>query len=231
LPPSVAALIPARGGSKGLPRKNLRLVAAKPLIAHSIEAALGSRCVDHVFVSTEDPEIAAEARRCGAHVIERPPALATDTAQNDAVALHMLECVAAADRPDVLVLLQPTSPLRTASHIDECLGAFLSSSAESAMSICAVTHHPGKYLVRDGDGIKPYADDWQFEARRQQLEPVYRQNGAIYAVRVAAFLEHRKFYLPPCLGYLMDERSSIDIDGELDLKMVELLAAEKRSFG
>jgi CMP-N,N'-diacetyllegionaminic acid synthase len=223
--PSILALIPARGGSKGLRRKNLRLVLGKSLVAHAIEAATASRQVTDVAVSTEDADIATEARRLGARVIDRPAALASDSAQNDAVAIHALESLGAAHHPDVLLLLQPTSPLRTSAHIDECVTLLLASSAQSAMSICPASHHPSKYVVADAGLVRPYAGEVEFEARRQNLTPVFRQNGAIYAVHTPAFLKERKFYIRPCMGYVMDEQASIDIDGELDLKIAEMVAA------
>lgn len=225
---SVVALIPARGGSKGIPRKNLRMVAGKPLLAHSIAAAMSSELIDRTFVSTEDEEIAAVARSLGAEVITRPPSLATDTAQNDVVSAHALNVMRASGlSTEILVLLQPTSPLRTALNIDECIAGLRASGANSAMSICPVSHHPSKCVVRAGDLVSPYTNEMEFEARRQDLPSVYRQNGAIYAVRVDAFLFRQRFYCPPCFGYLMGADVSIDVDQEADVAEVDIILAEK----
>jgi CMP-N,N'-diacetyllegionaminic acid synthase len=218
----VVALIPARGGSKRLPRKNLRLVGGQPLVARAIAAARDARRIDACYVSTEDDEIAALARSLGAQVLARPPALAGDLAQNDAVARHVLDTLAAEGAmPAVLVLLQPTSPLRTAGHVDECLDAFLGSEALSAMSLCAATHHPGKYVRLENGAVEPYTSDADMEARHQDLAPVFRQNGAIYAVRADAFLRTGRFYLRPCLPYLMTPADSIDVDDEVDLMLAD----------
>ena len=224
----VVALIPARGGSKGIPRKNLRTVAGKPLLAYSIAAAVDSDLVDRTFVSTEDEEIAAVARSFGAEVITRPPALATDTAQNDAVCIHALDAMRQSGlSPEILVLLQPTSPLRTALNIDDCLAGLRASGANSAMSICPVSHHPAKCVVRSGDLVSPYINEMEFEARRQDLPVLFRQNGAIYAVRVEAFLARRRFYCPPCHGYVMGSDVSIDVDQEVDIALADLILAGK----
>jgi len=222
---TVVALIPARGGSKGIPRKNLRELRGVPLIVHSIRAARGASSVDEVFVSTEDDEIAAVAGSNGATVIRRPPELATDQAQNDAVAVHMLQEVSAAGLdPSVLVLLQPTSPLRSAADIDGCMALFRSSGARSAMTICEVEHHPGKCVRLNGRFIDPYTCEQDMEARRQELPTVYRQNGAVYVVGVPEFLERRRFFIPPSVGYTMSRQTSIDIDEEVDLQLAELVA-------
>ena len=224
----VVALVPARGGSKGLPRKNLRRVGELPLVAYSIRAGLDARLVDATFVSTDDSEIAEVAKAYGARVIPRPLELADDHVQNDAVAIHALKQIAATERmPDVLVLLQPTSPLRTAAHVDECLEAFLGADVPSAMSICEVCHHPGKYIVIKDGLIFPFTNDDDMEAQRQELAPVYRQNGAIYVIRVPDFLASHRFYRPPCRPYLMSDAESIDIDSDLDLQVAELRVSRK----
>jgi CMP-N-acetylneuraminic acid synthetase len=227
-PVRTVAVIPARGGSKGLSRKNLRPLAGKPLIVHSIAAGLGASLVDAVYVSSEDEEIRAVAEASGARVIARPAELATDTAQNDAVTRHALQAIGAeGGQPDVLVLLQPTSPLRTARHIDECLGAYLGSTAATAMSVCAVDHHPGKCVILRDGLAEPFTNDRDIEARRQDMVPAYRQNGAIYAAGVADFLQTGRFYRKPCLAYVMHRRDSIDIDDELDLQLAELIAGAR----
>ncbi len=224
----VAALVPARGGSKRLPRKNLCTVGGQTLLARAVASGRDAARVDVTVVSTEDDGIAALAQAEGAEVLRRPPELAGDRVQNDAVARHAIETLAGQGRaPEVLVLLQPTSPLRTARHVDECLAGFLDSEAASAMSLCPVTHHPGKYVTLDAGLVEPYTNDLEMEARHQDLPPVYRQNGAIYAVRTAAFLAAGRFYLRPCLGYLMTPEDSIDVDDALDLAVAEALVRNR----
>lgn len=224
----VVAIVPARGGSKGLLRKNLRLVAGQPLVAHSLLAGLGASSVSATYLSTDDDEIAALGDACGATVIRRPPELASDTVQNDAVMRHALEVIrhSGAD-PDIAVLLQPTSPLRRAIDIDKCVALFRHGAPRSVVSICPVDHHPGKAVtIRDGL-LEPFTNDHDMEARRQELPEVFRQNGAIYVVGVEDFLANGRFYARPCLGYVMDRRDSIDIDDEVDLNLTEALFAAR----
>jgi CMP-N-acetylneuraminic acid synthetase len=224
---SIVALVPARAGSKGLPGKNLRPLGGVPLLAHTIAAGRDAKFIDRVYVSTEDPKIAETARAHGAEVIERPAALATDQTQNDAVAVHALkEIEQSGVSPDFLVLLQPTSPLRNARHVDECLDALIRGQGRSAMSLCAVDHHPGKYVVVEGGAVTPFTNAYDMEARRQDLSEVYRQTGAIYAVNTADLLATSRFYVPPCIGYIMPKHLSIDIDDELDLQLADLVMAK-----
>lgn len=224
---STLAVIPARGNSKGLPRKNLRLLGGKPLLVWSIEAALAARSITTVCVSTEDPEIADVARRAGAAVVARPARLAEDHVQNDAVVRHAVETLGPA-RHAHLALLQPTSPLRTAEHLDGCLALYFARAARSAMTVTPVAHHPGKSVTLSGDGaVEPFTTLEDMERRRQDMVPCYRQNGAVYVLGVGDFLAQRRFYLRPCAGYVMPQEASIDIDSELDLQMAELLLGRR----
>lgn len=214
-------MVPARRGSQGLPLKNLRLLGGVPLIVHSIRAALDASLVDIVIVSTEDDEIAAVAASHGATVIKRPAELATHTAQNNGVVRHVLESRGGTDR--VIVLLQPTSPLRTAAQVDACVQPLLDKSARSAMTITAVEQHPGKAVVIRNGMVEPFTNDADMEARRQTMQEVYRQNGAVYAVGVDDFLREDRFYLRPCKGVIAPPEDSIDIDSEIDLALAELM--------
>lgn len=222
----VVAVIPARRGSKGVPLKNLRLLQGIPLVVHSIRAALAAARVDAVIVSTEDDEIASVAATHGASVITRPAELATDTAQNNGVVKHVLESRARADR--IVVLLQPTSPLRTAAQIDGCIAA-VADGARSAMTISAVEHHPGKTVIVENGLVVPFTNDADMEAQRQHMRQVYRQNGAVYAVGVADFLAHGRFYLRPCRGVIAPPEDSVDIDSELDLMLAELILKQRQA--
>jgi CMP-N-acetylneuraminic acid synthetase len=221
----VLAVVPARRGSQGLALKNLRLLDGVPLIVHSIRAALGARLVDSLIVSTEDDEIAAVAEQHGAAVVRRPAELATNTAQNNGVVRHVLESRRRRDR--IVVLLQPTSPLRTAADIDACVGAVLSGEARSAMTVTAVDHHPGKAVVIDDGLVEPFTNDTDMEARRQAMREVFRQNGAVYAIGAEDFIEHDRFYLRPCRGVIVPQDRSIDIDSELHLMLAELVLQQR----
>lgn len=222
----VVAVIPARRGSKGLPLKNLRLLGGVPLVVHSIRAARAASLVDAVVVSTEDAEIAGIAGADGAEVVIRPAELATDSAQNNSVVKHVLEARGMSD--DIVVLLQPTSPLRTAAQIDACVDAVLSGS-RSAMTVTAVDHHPGKAVVIDNGLVEPFTNDVDMEARRQSMREVFRQNGAVYAIGANDFITHDRFYLRPCTAVIVPAEDSIDIDSEMHLMLAELMLRRRRS--
>jgi CMP-N-acetylneuraminic acid synthetase len=221
----VFAVIPARGGSKGLARKNLRLLGGIALVVHSIRAATGAKSIDRFVVSTEDNEIAALARSEGAQVIARPAELAGDTVQNNDVVRHAIAQAGAGFT--YVALLQPTSPLRTSADIDACLRPLLAGAARSVMTVAPAEHHPAK-AVRIEDGlVLPYGPAEGMEARRQDLPPAYRQNGAVYALAIADFLREDRFYLPPCKAIVMSAEASLDIDGEMDLTVAEALLARR----
>jgi CMP-N-acetylneuraminic acid synthetase len=226
----IVAVVPARGGSKRLARKNLRLLGGVPLLVHTVRAALAARRVDRLYVSTEDREIARAAAAAGAGVIDRPAELAADTVKGDAVLRHALELLQLAGQaPEIAVLLQPTSPLRRAADIDACVQLFEDQDAGSVFSVCAVDHHPGKaVLVHDGH-VEPFTTERDMEARRQDMVDAYRQNGAVYVVGVADFLASGRLYRRPCRAHVMDRRDSIDIDDELDLRLAEMLLAVREA--
>ena len=215
----VLALIPARGGSKGIPRKNIRLVQGRPLLAFTAEAALASRYVDRVVVSTDDEEIAQAARAAGCDVpFMRPAELASDTAGSVDVAEHAL-----AQLPgyDVLVLLQPTSPMRTAADIDGACELF-AAGAQSCVSVCAVDEHPyWMYRIGPRARLEPLMPDACGVSRRQDLPPVYSLNGAIYIVDAQRLLQSRAFVDDDTVAYVMPAARSLDIDTPLQLSTFE----------
>jgi len=218
----VIAIIPARGGSKGLPRKNLRMLGGKPLIAYSIAAACGAGLA--TLVSTEDQEIARTACALGAEVLARPLELAGDDITTNVVVEHVLGALAAQGRRfSHLALLQPTSPLRSAFHVAEGLASFEKSSERSLIAVCAADHHPYKDFRLDGGTLAPLFGAEFLERPRQGLDPVFRQNGALYVIGVRDFLATRRFYCPPCMPYVMSREDSIDIDNELDLDVAEAI--------
>jgi CMP-N-acetylneuraminic acid synthetase len=221
--PRVAAIIPARRGSKRLALKNIRPLGGLPLVAHSIRAALASTQVTDVIVSTEDDEIASIATTHGATVIRRPAALASDTAQNNDVVRHVLESVDC----DFLALLQPTSPLRRAADIDACLAPVIAGDVKSAMTVTECEHHPGKAVIIVNGRITPFTNETDMEARRQDMREVFRQNGAVYAIAADTFLQHGRFYVTPCAGVMMPADVSIDIASEMDFLLAELLVGRR----
>ena len=219
-------LIPARGGSKGVPRKNVREIAGKPLITWTVEAARACQRLSSVIVSTDDEEIAAAARDAGAQVpFLRPSELASDTATSLAVVEHAL---AAQREPiDAVVLLQPTSPLRTSADIDMVLDIAERTAAPSVVSVYAANQHPLAMYAMDGDGrLRPYAAG-EKPGRRQDMPPIFLANGAIYFARCEWLLAGRTFIGSETIGYLMPAERSVDIDTPLDWRLAELLLLEQ----
>jgi len=220
----VWAIIPARGGSKGLSHKNIRLLCGRPLIAHTISAACHCNEVSRCIVSTDDENIADISRELGAEILMRPPELATDTASSSSVVRHLLETYASDyGLPEFFILLQPTSPLRTAEHIRCCLKEFLDSDCSCAISVTEMEHHPFKAFVMENKAIRPLYSVDMLEKPRQILPRIYRQNGAIYIMNSLVFLENNSFFTEPAYSYVMSQEESVDIDNELDLAIAEFL--------
>jgi CMP-N,N'-diacetyllegionaminic acid synthase len=218
----VLAVIPARGGSKGVARKNLRRVAGKPLLAYSIEAARASRYLDCVAVSSEDEEILAAAAAFGAKLIHRPPHLAADETPGIAPVLHAIENCPGFD---YVVLLQPTSPLRSTADIDQALEYCLAQAAPVCVSVCEAAVSPfrtfrleaGKRLVR----LLPVAD----AGRRQDLPPAYTPNGAVYVANTSWLAREQRFIGAQTVAFVMPPERSLDVDTELDLDYFAFLLA------
>lgn len=222
---SIVALIPARGGSLGLPRKNIRTVGGVPLVVRAITAARMSTSIARVVVSTEDVEIARLSTAASAEIVDRPAELATGAATSADMAVDAVARLGLHDA-DVLVLLQPTSPLRTSEHIDACVTSFVEHpTARSAISVVAPRHHPYKCLLREDGLLRPGLDTYAFEAHRQLLPDVVEPNGALFVIGVAELRGRRSFYAPPCLAFEMDALSSLDVDTADDLALVEAALA------
>ncbi|MCA1990029.1 MAG: acylneuraminate cytidylyltransferase family protein [Desulfarculus sp.] len=230
----VLGLIPARGGSKGIPRKNLAPLAGRPLIAHTIAAALASARLDRVVVSTDDPEIAAVAREHGAEVpFLRPAELADDTAPALAVIRHAIAALDAQGwRTQALAYLQPTSPLRTAQQIDAALAMLLEQGADSVVSVVEVPHNfsPLSVMRRQDDGrLTPYQEpDGPVPLRRQDKPRLWARNGpAVLALTRETVMDLGVLYGPRTLGLVMDRVDSLDIDEPLDLELAAWLLARR----
>ncbi len=223
----IVAIITARGGSKGLPGKNIKLLAGKPLIAHTINAAIDSDMFDKVIVTTDDYEIKQISLQYGAEVIDRPKELATDGATSSDVVAHVLEKLMETDcDASTFVLLQPTSPLRNKVHIKEALNQYHQLAGRSLISVCLASNHPYKSLLSiddKNDALIPTIDWLSLSAPRQQLPEAYHINGAIYIGEAKLFLAQRTFFVKPLLTYLMDQNDSVDIDTEQDFLFTEYL--------
>lgn len=221
---SLLAIIPARGGSKGIPRKNIRPLCGKPLIAWSIEAALQAAGVDRVIVSTEDEEIAEVARAHGADVpFLRPRELAADDTPGIAPVLHALEQLPG--YRDVL-LLQPTSPLRTAADIEGILAARAMANAPAAVSVVEAAQSPYWMYRLDARQQLVNLMGMPPATRRQDLPTAYALNGALYVADTEWLQRTKTFLAEATTGYVMPAERSADIDTPLDWKWVEFIMKE-----
>lgn len=222
----ILAIIPARGGSKGVPRKNIKPLAGKPLIAYSIEQAKRSKYVSRVVVSTEDEEILRVSLKWGAEVIKRPQELAKDDTPTIEVILHVLSVLKEKESyvPDVVVLLQPTSPLRTSEDIDNAIELFL--NCQECLSLVSVTEfdHPPVWALKiENNYLSPMFDKEYLNMRRQELPKAYKPNGAIFIATPDTIYKYRTFYTPRTMAYIMPSERSIDIDTEFDFLLAEFL--------
>jgi CMP-N,N'-diacetyllegionaminic acid synthase len=230
----ILALIPARGGSKGLPQKNILPCAGRPLIAHTIVAALGARPrVRRVVVSTDDIAIADVSRQAGAEVpFMRPQELAGDVTQSIDVVLHALSWFDKNEswQPEWLLLLQPTSPLRTTEDILKAVdAAACDSKADSVISVVNFEKFHPLYARKIVDGaLQPFLPCAPV-SRRQELDPVYGNNGAIYLTRTRTIIREVSLYGGRSIPYVMPPERSLDIDNEFDLRLASFLLADTKS--
>ncbi len=208
---SAVALITARGGSKGLPRKNVLFAGGKPLVAWTVEAAISAECVCRVVLSSDDDEIMAAARSAGCEVpFCRPTELASDMATSIDVVLHALEHLPGFD---YVILLQPTSPLRTATDIDDAFALMLESDAPSCVSVCEADQSPfWMYRVDGNNKLQRLLPEMERITRRQDLPPTYVLNGAIYIARIDWLRANNKLVGKETVGYVMPKERSLDID-------------------
>ena len=214
----ILAIIPARGGSKRLPRKNVLIFNGKPLIEWSIYAGLKSKYIDKVVVSSDDSEILDISKSAGATVIKRPDHLASDTATTFNVIKHTIANV---DIYDYVILLQATSPLRTNKHIDEAIELLELKDAKAIVSVCKVDHSPlwSNTLATDLSMVN-FLRDEVINKRSQDLDTYYRLNGAIYICKVKHLLKEKSFFLKnDIFAYKMNKKSSIDIDDAIDFEL------------
>ena len=223
------ALITARGGSKGLPRKNILELHGLPLIAWSIKAAQKTSSIDHVYVTTEDEEIAKISSQHGAGIIERPSELAQDNSGSEPVIQHALEYLSKnGAQPNNVCLLQPTSPLRTHQHIAEAYRCFRDQKANCAISVFEPHHSAAKAYKLNVDGsITGLLFDAAPYTPRQNLPTTLQPNGAIYWFSAKQFLLTGKIPRTGVFPYVMEEANSIDIDTIDDFKKVEKILKKR----
>tara|TARA_B110000114_G_scaffold173855_1_gene201823 strand:- start:3156 stop:3842 length:687 start_codon:yes stop_codon:yes gene_type:complete len=217
-------IIPARGGSKGVPRKNIKKLNGKPLINYTIEAARAVFEDKHIIVSTDDKEIKKTVEGSGLQIpYLRPDFLASDTATTYDVLMHVIKfCEENNDFFDTLVLLQPTSPFRTATHIKEALKLY-NSNLDMVVSVSLTKSNPYYVLFEEDDNGYLKKSKKGNYSRRQDVPKVYEYNGAVYIINIDALKKQNLSEFSKIIKYEMDEISSLDIDTELDWRMAELL--------
>ena len=216
----ILAIIPARGGSKGVPNKNLRRLNNKPLIAHSIGHALASSLVNRVVVSTDSEEIASTSKRLGAEVIVRPEEISGDTASSESALLHALDYLKQKEnyRPDIVVFLQCTSPIRAADDIDKAIGKLTSGNADSLLSVAP--SHRFLWTVDSGEA-KPLNYDYMNRQRRQDMRPQYVENGSIYVSKTWVLEKTHNRLGGKVALHVMSDESAWEIDSLFDFSIVE----------
>ena len=229
---TVLAIIPARGGSRGVPRKNVKEAGGKPLIAWTIETAKSCTSLDRVIVSTDDDEIRDIVLECGAELpFQQPAELAESNVGDFPVMSYALTWLRENEQyePDIVVWLRPTAPLRTVEDIEGALQLFHETGADTVRSVCLTEHHPYWMKTLDDDKkLEPFVEgiyekDYN---QRQKLPPVYRLNGAVDVINVQTALSSEDMYGGSVRGYKMDPERSIDLDTPIDFAMLDLLLSQ-----
>ena len=223
----ILAIIPARGGSKGFPSKNIYPLNGKPLITYTIDASLRSKMVAKTVVSSDDDEILKIAESSGAAIIKRPAELALDTSSSEEAVKHAIEFLKEnGEHYDAVVLLQPTSPLRTAEDIDKAIELMIIKNASAVISVVNIGKKPFKSYYQNKEGfLLGVHNDQTPNMRRQDLPDAFLANGAIYAVYTETFLKTNSFLPADTIPYIMPEEKSIDIDRLEDVRMIENIIA------
>ncbi len=228
---SILAIIPARGGSKGLPGKNIRVLCGKPLIAWSIEHAEKSKYVDDVFISTDSPEIASVAEQYGVSVPElRPEYLARDSAPSSEFILYTLEKLRNEGKQyDCFILLEPTSPLRDVDDVDKAIEMLVDNPASESVVGVAMsgTIHPAFMVLVGEDGYLKPLEEGKHDMRRQDLPNVFFFEGSVYVSKVEAFLQKKTFYHDKTLPYIVPEWKSYEVDNLVDFNIIETIMKMK----
>lgn len=222
----ILAVIPARGGSKGVPGKNIRSAGGKPLIAWIIEAAKASQYVDRIILSSDNQKIIDSAKAFGCEVpFVRPSEFAQDNSSSSDVVVHALEKIPGYD---YVMLFQPTSPLTLSRDIDGCIESCINSNAKAMVSVT----EPGKnpywmFKIGKDNKLLPLLGEDYLNKPRQQLPPVYTPTGAIYMAETGWFLKKQSFYSNVTKGFVMPLERSLDIDSELDFNFFETFLKRK----
>lgn len=220
------AIIPARGGSKRLPRKNILNLCGKPLISWSIEAGLKSKYIDKVVVSSDDTEILNISNELKVQVIKRPDELASDTSTSFDAVKHAIDNL---ESYEYILLLQPTSPLRNENHIDKAIEILEEKNADAVVSVCEMNHNLlWSNTLDDSLSMEGFISDNLLNNRSQDLKKHYRLNGAIYLCKTDKLLKEKSFFLKKNIfAYVMNSNNSIDIDRKEDFELASLYLSQK----
>lgn len=219
--PKILAIIPARGGSKGVPRKNIRELAGKPLIVWTIEEAKKSKYIDRLILSSEDDEIIEVAKQYGCEVpFKRPIELAQDDTPGISPVLHAIKQIPSYD---YVVLLQPTSPLRKVEDIDACIEKLFSTDADFCVSVTEPEKSPYWMYKIEHEKMVPLLPQDELVTRRQDLPKIYTLNGAVYVAKINSLVEKKSFITTNTVAYVMSQEQSFDIDTIVDFKVCESL--------
>lgn len=227
----VVAIIPARGGSKGIKKKNIALLAGKPLVVYAIEVGLSSSLIDEVYVSTDDAEIAQISIDNGAKVIDRPAELAEDSTPDYPVFSHAISWLKQKGvEPTLLVNLRPTCPLRTVEDVNHAIQKMIDSNCDAVRSVTPVEHHPYWMMRMDKDRLTSFIEgiDIKKYYQRQLLPPAYRLNGGVDVMKVSVIENQHQLYGSDICGVLMPVERSIDIDAPHDLKLAEEILRQRK---
>ncbi len=218
----ILAIIPARGGSKRLPEKNIKLLAGKPLISYTIETSLNSKLIDKTIVSTDDKEITEVSKNYGAEIIKRPKELAKDTSITIDAIKHTLDVLKEKEnyQPDIIILLQPTTPLRRIEDINNAIEMFFNENCESVVSVCEGNPY---WNLTNKNKAKPVLGWKYFKSRKQDLPKTFVLNGAIYITTPKSLDKYNAFFNNKMALYQMPNKRSIDIDEEIDFEFVEFI--------
>ena len=230
--PKFIALIPARKGSKGLINKNMRNLQKKPLVQHTIEAALGTSRMDEIWVSSNDGAILKLAESLKVHTVIRPEEYADDMSSAVEVVNHFLSTISSRENfeDDFIVYLQPTSPIRNSHHIEAAIEIMLKQNLNSLVSVCLLRKSPYKaFLIDQGGMLQALFDEELSNARRQDLQNIYIPNGAIYIFQIKEFLDRCGFPSNGSFPFIMSEDDSTDIDEEEDLLKAERIMRIKNA--
>lgn len=223
----ILAVIPARGGSKGVPRKNIKLAGGKPLIVWMIEAAKKSEYIDRIILSSDDQEIIATAKSFGCEVpFIRPSELAQDESSSSDAVIHALNKIPGYD---YVMLLQPTSPLTIGEDIDGCIKLCIRSNAKSVVSVTEPDKSPyWMFKMGSHNKLESVLGGEYLQKRRQDLPEIYMPNGAIYIAESHWFLDHKSFYSDSTSGYVIPQERSLDIDSDIDFELFEVVLENRK---